>query len=245
VGPGQQSVADPSRYLEPYPADSPDGNPDDGYSDDSSLSYPDGYPAADPEDEQVGLALGLTDHEALTERRNTIRRQRRQTWTFLAMFGSVLLLGVAGYTFWTGLWSIGDGTVTGAVACPVPTSTVAPIKGISLTVLNGTTRRGLAGDVARGLQARKFAIIATGNDNTTKPGKETAVIRHGPAGVLKAKTVAAQVAGKVLMVNDKREDESVDLILQPAFKQLNDVKTATRLTAPPPVASPDGCVPVA
>ena len=160
------------------------------------------------------------------------------------MFGSVLLLGVAGYTYWTGLWSIGDGTARGAVACPVATSSLPPIKGIAVTVLNGTSRRGLAGEVARGLQARKFAITSTGNDTTTKPGKEAAVIRHGPGGALKAKTLAAQVAGKVLLVNDKRADESVDLILQPGFKKLNDLKTVTKLTAPAPVASPDGCVPV-
>src|SRR5207342_1164627 len=102
----------------------------------------------------------------------------------------------------------------------------------TVNVLNGTGRRGLAQSVSREMRARGFRIRSIGNDTSIRPGKPTAVVRYGPGGLLMARTVAAQIRGTVVLTNDKRQNATVDLIIQPPFRALNTRAQAAKLVAP-------------
>ena len=171
------------------------------------------------------------------------RRQRRQTWTFLAMFLLVLATGAASYGYWTGVWTLPGGAARAATICPAPSITAAPKDAVQVNVLNATERRGLAQTVARQLQARGFRVIRIDNDTGQKPVKQAVVVRYGPSGQQMARTLAAQINGTVRFLQDTREDTTVDLSLQARYKALRPAAAANKLTAPVPVASPRGCVP--
>jgi hypothetical protein len=178
-----------------------------------------------------------------TQWRAAHRKQRRQTWTFLGILGLVLGTGAVGYGVWSGALSWPGSTQVVASVCPTPVLTAAPIETVQVNVLNGTERRGLAQNVARLLQARGFQVDRIANDEGHKPGKQAASVRYGPAGELMARTVAAQINGKVVLQKDSRDDETVDLALQSGFKSLRPASAANKLIAPKAVASPQGCLP--
>src|SRR5262249_50530976 len=148
-------------------------------------------------------------------------------------------------TSWIGLWTIpGISTHTSVVPCPEVTPTAAAANDVTVNVLNGTGRRGLAQSVSRQMRARGFRVAKIGNDSALRNGT-TAVVGDGRRGLPTARTVAARVHGKGAMVNDQRQPAVVDLILQPQFTTLNSTKVVAKMLAPPPVPSPQGCLPAA
>jgi hypothetical protein len=194
----------------------------------------------------VGVAAGAAGVDTLprdTQWRAAHRKQRRQTWTFLGILALVLGTGAVGYGVWSGVVHWPGGTQAAASVCPAPVRTAAPIESVEVNVLNGTERRGLAQNVARLLQARGFQVHRIANDEGHKPGRQAASVRYGAAGELMARTVAAQINGKVVLQKDSREDETVDLALQTGYKSLRPAAAANKLIAPKPVASPQGCLP--
>lgn len=126
------------------------------------------------------------------------------------------------------------------VVCPTPEVTAAPVAEVTLAVLNSTSRSGLAASTAEQLQARGFTVGSIGNDSGGQI-EGVAVVRHGPEGVLVARTVAAQIAGAEL-VDDGRAGTAVELSLGAQFTGLRPPEEAAALTEPAPVESPAGCV---
>lgn len=133
--------------------------------------------------------------------------------------------------------------------CVGPRRTPAPV---SVRVLNGSGRNGLARRTAEQLSARRFQVIGIGNASRSYAG--VAQVRHGAANVAAGRRVAAQVRGAVL-VADRRLRVEVDLVLGRRFRALRPLprpsptpkvtkgKTKpkpTRATVPRASASPCG-----
>jgi LytR cell envelope-related transcriptional attenuator len=110
-------------------------------------------------------------------------------------------------------------------------------KSITLNVYNSTTRKGLARTTSTLLAKRGFTIGNVANDPAPKPVKTVAEVRYGPAGVLAARVVAAEVVGAKL-VEDKRTSSDVDLALGAAFKHLASPKEVKAALSPSPTPSP-------
>jgi len=171
------------------------------------------------------------------------RRRRRQAASFGVVVLVVLGIGVGAAGIYQGSWQwpFDDDAATAgpAVDCPAPGVTAAPVEGVTVTVLNGTDRDGLAGGVAGQLEARGFTVTATGN--AAAEIAEVAQVRHGPEAVLQARTVGAHLPGPSI-IDDARAGTDVELTLGAAFVDLNPPDVAASALAPVPAESPSGCV---
>lgn len=70
---------------------------------------------------------------------------------------------------------------------------------VEVSVLNGIGRGGLAGEVAGYLEARGFAVVATGNVDPFDPAMAVTTVTHGPDGRSRAKLVAQYLPGAELV----------------------------------------------
>lgn len=177
------------------------------------------------------------------EARRRVRVRRLQGAFFAFVVLAVVAIGTAAGAYYYGLWEwpTDEATVTAPVPCPTPTPIAAPIASVVVNVYNSTDRAGLAGGVAQVLTERGFTVEAVDNDPTDVEVSEAAQVRHGPEGVLAARTVAAQVAGSVL-VDDARTGAVVDVALGAGYQQLRSPTEAEQLVQPAAVPSPSGCV---
>jgi hypothetical protein len=168
-------------------------------------------------------------------------RQRRQTRTFAGIFAGVALVGFIAFGNWQQWWTIGGSSSTVAVACPVQVMTKPELANI--TVINGTDRGGLAGAVSKELKKRRFTVLSVETEEQDKPINGVVEIRYGADGKLAARTVAAQFPAKVVMVDDQRDTEAVDVIIGTKYKSMIAAKKAAAAIQLKP--EPDNCVPVA
>jgi hypothetical protein len=239
------------------------------YSDESDPDQPDAAPAeplvdltghgpgADPEpswseDPPLAVHLGSVEPEttALNLRppaelfREHRRRERRRTLTFLGIFLGVLGMGAASFMFFQGRWTWPFGAQSvSAPICPTPTATGLAPADVSVKVYNAGTRKGLARTIAATMRKRGFLVGEVGNDPQEAAVKGAAIVRHGPEGLDAARTVAAQVDGKVAFVDDGRLSQSVDLVLGTKWTKFRSVAAANKALSPPAPAGPAGCVP--
>ena len=181
------------------------------------------------------------------EERAAVRRRWRHGVIFTLLVLVVLGAGTVAAGVYRGWWEWPPWSEWGTpepartvVACPTPEVTAAPVADVTLTVLNSTSRTGLAGSTAALLAERGFTVGAVAND-TGAPIAGTAVVRHGPEGLLAARTVAAHVPAAQL-VDDGRAGTAVELSLGETFEGLRPVEEAAALVAPQPAPSPVGCV---
>jgi LCP family protein required for cell wall assembly len=130
---------------------------------------------------------------------------------------------------------------SGAEAPPAaPADAAAPAQGptvppssVSVDVLNGTGKTGLAGTVADLLRGQGFTVGSVGNEPGTV---NQTVVRYGPNAQAKAQTVSAAVPGSVLQPSDSIGD-AVQLVIGPGYSTVVPVQ----VDAPPA----DGTVPTA
>jgi hypothetical protein len=139
-------------------------------------------------------------------------------------------------------WKADPAPASAPVPCPTPVVSAAPGGKVSVTVLNSTRQRGLAAKTAAELQKRGFTIAKIGNDPERGSVTGPALVRHGPGGLLPARTVAAQVDGAELAPDD-RKGEAVELALGEAFNGLRDAAEAAGLLEPSPATAPSSCQP--
>jgi hypothetical protein len=124
-------------------------------------------------------------------------------------------------------------TVTPGAALPEPAT-------VTVNVYNATDRSGLARTTADELKARKFGIGAVANDPLGKSVAGVAEIRYGADGLDNAKLLRFY-APKAKLVQDKRTDATVDLVLGAKWKAVPPQKAVDAALAKP-VASPGpGC----
>lgn len=189
------------------------------------------------------------------------RRRRRGRFVVLAVV-SVTALGVAGWgtlqliDVFTGgggeASAAGPKSDCGTRATPSPTAT-APLPkpaGITVNVLNATTRSGLAKQTADELKKRGFKIGDVGNatKDYDKKVKGTGLLL-GPAASLNTSlpVLATQLTTAERRTDATRKGATVDLIIGDRFKELTKKPAAEKaLTAlshpkPTPSASKKGC----
>jgi len=128
-----------------------------------------------------------------------------------------------------------------AIECPDEGAVPLPPAEVEVTVLNGTTRSGLAGSTAEQLGERGYALGDVGN---TRSAKGPATIVHGPAGYLAAQSLRAQLATAdvrpELTLDEAKEGTAVDLLLGDGFTGLAEESAATGALEQP-VEIPEGC----
>jgi len=102
---------------------------------------------------------------------------------------------------------------------------------VTVNVFNSTIHVGLAATAANALETQGFKVAAIDNDplGRTVPGR--AEIRHGQSGAAAAALVAARLPGATV-VQDKRMDASVDLVLGNKFRKVIVPPKGATLTAP-------------
>ncbi len=186
-----------------------------------------------PSDDHTGTLLPSRESR-------TRDRQRRQTYTFLGLFVFVALVGFTALGNWQGWWTIGGSAEAAVRPCPV--QVVSDPQDTEVNVYNGTNRNGLAAAVTKELAARDFSMLETGTEAQSKPLPYAAMIRYGPTGRVEAHTVALQFIGPVKLVRDKRDDQTVDVLLGEKYTQMLSRKKAA--AAIQPKDEPTNCVPV-
>jgi hypothetical protein len=158
----------------------------------------------------------------------------------LTVIGVLALVAVI-----TVVWAIvtDDQTGTTAIGCNTVQTDIPEPSAVKVRVYNGTDEAGLASKVANALKKRKFQIVTTGNDPQGEPVTQTAQIRYGPTGAGAAQLLQATVRGSVI-VDDGREDGSVDVVIGIDFKDLTpekDVPAEIKTLDPPQPSTPAGC----
>ncbi|WP_346620276.1 LCP family protein [Blastococcus montanus] len=134
-----------------------------------------------------------------------------------------------------------------APAGPEPL-TAAPAE-ITVDVLNGTATTGLAATVADALRGQGFTVGAVGNELGTVT---QSVVRHGPAALEQARTVAAAVPGAVVEQSDSIGPSAVQLVIGPGYSSVVPVEIggpapaqlqteATAVAPEPAAAEPVSC----
>jgi hypothetical protein len=171
------------------------------------------------------------------------RRARRQTATLLAVGGLLLvafLFAAASYGGWF------DKPKAAAPPCKPVTTTVVRIlpSQIHLNVYNASSRNGLAREVGTDMRTRGFVVGKVANDPLKHDVKTTAEVRYGSKGKAAAQLVVSEVPGAKL-VEDKRKDASVDLVLGGTYSKLSTTATpgATPSSTCTPTASPTTTAP--
>lgn len=175
------------------------------------------------------------------------RRTRRVRITQLILF-SLLAISLIG----VGAYALGElreppaepgviaaktfGKAPSELVCPQPEDVPLAPEDVTVNVKNGTTRSGLAGQTAAELAERGYVIEETGN---TRQSTGAATIVHGSKGYLAAQSLAAQINGAQLRMDD-RDGTAVDLLLGEGYTGLEDADAAAA-TLTQPVEIPEGC----
>lgn len=176
-----------------------------------------------------------------------VRRTRRLRATQLAFFSvlAIVLVGIGVYAVGEFREPVaepgviapkGDGGDSSGLVCPESGAIPLDPAEVSVTVLNGTSRSGLAGETSDQLGERGYTVGDPGN---THRASGPATVVYGPAGYLAAQSVLAQLPKAELSMDD-REDATVSLLLGKGFDGLAE-KSDADAALEEPVATPDGC----
>jgi hypothetical protein len=190
--------------------------------------------------------------DAARQRRRRHTRER-QALVFGVLIGGLAIAATGAAAVYTGNLSLpllsrdfSTPEPTGLAAedspCPPEGATPVPYGQVTLNVLNGTNRVGLAGDTAAALTARGFVVGQQSNaaDMGYQSYAGSALIQFGTQGVAAAYTVAAQFDTPQLVL-DTRGDASVDVVVGASYSAL--VASAdVVLTADQPFPVPEGCI---
>lgn len=184
------------------------------------------------------------------DRQRAVRRRHlheRQAVVFGTLITAMVAAALLGLGVWFGAIP-SPFTVPFATPAPPGSSQPCPPEGampvpyaqISVNVLNGTTRSGLAAATGAELGARGLVIASQGNSPTRYA--DAALVRTGPQGVPQAYTLAAMVPGAIVEL-DQRQDATVDIVLGAAFDGLLPPEEAA-LDPEAPLTTPEGCLPI-
>lgn len=165
----------------------------------------------------LGRYFGAVDPRVLARDRR--RRHRRHAIALV-----LVALVVAGTAF-TALQVLrGEWTIPGWEAAPPPEPVLCPAgdvaysKESTVTVYNGTTVGGLAGDVANALEERDFVIGGVGNRGFATSNM-VAVIVSGEGGRETSLALQRNIEGSVYLP-EEREEDTVHIIMGTKYKGL-------------------------
>lgn len=183
-----------------------------------------------------------------------MRRPRRRGRIITAVVASVVVLGLFGWgaVQLFHVFNGGGGSKAAAApqnqnSCrpaPSPSPTGRPMalpqpSGVTVNVLNATTRGGLAKSTADELAKRGFKVGRFGNAPAEYDKKVTqsALLVAGPKGEAAAREAGTQIAGSTVRIDPTRKDASVDLLIGDGFSVLAtpaDAAKARIVAANPP-----------
>ncbi len=172
------------------------------------------------------------DEEAL-ERSYHARRQRRALITLL-----VVTLMLAGAFYYASTYFRASAPRPAACATIISAQELRPAD-ISVNVYNATQQRGLAREVGIVLTQRGFKVKEVANDPLKKRITGVAELRHGPDG-LESATILLKHLPKAVLVADKREGDTVDLVIGTGFRVFGPVPapaTPVSTTIPCPTST--------
>ena len=150
-----------------------------------------------------------------TAARRARRRAAMVIVGLLAVLGLALLVALATMQGWFGLGGGETDESQTTVAVPTPT---LEAEDVVVNVFNSTGIAGLAGRASDGLTARGFTV--DGVDNSDADIEGPGQILHGASGAEAAQLLADALPQEVELVQDEREDESLDLVLGEAWEDL-------------------------
>ena len=174
-------------------------------------------------------------------------KQERQAVIFGVLIAFLAVSGLAAAAVYTGAIDppfergftakeSADDTLT-PQPCLAADTLPVPYSDITVRVLNGTKRPGLASSAAKELVTRGFVVETTGNASKAYSGVQ---ISFGAAGLASAYTLAAHLPEARLYYDD-REDASLDLYLGDSYAGFADLE-AVLLDPAVAMASVEGCV---
>jgi hypothetical protein len=173
------------------------------------------------------------------------RRRRRQGWSFAVLVLLVLGAGLGGAGIAQGWWEWPFGGDE-AEADPGPDcsgagtgTTVSLPDDVQLNVYNATDIRGLAAAVAAEMELRGYTVADVGNEESEVDVVEAVQIRYGPALTADAQSAALHFRG-VVLVDDGRSGEVVDVVLGQAYSRMGGAEEAAAVIA---ASVPPGCAP--
>lgn len=141
-----------------------------------------------------------------------------------------------------------EAKVAARQTCTAAPGTVLPEPAtVTVIVLNGTERVGLASQASAALAAAGFVVGAPGNEPTAVAA--AAEIRFGPTGLPGATLLSYYVPNAVLVPVPARADASVDVALGALYPETGGVRTveqaqaaiATAAAAPPAPGALPAC----
>ena len=167
-----------------------------------------------------------------------MRRPRRRGRIIAAAVASVVVLGLFGWGA-VQLFHVFNGSSKDTKAnaapqnrptChpgPTPGITGRPMTlpqpaGVTVNVLNATTRGGLAKSTADAMAKRGFKVARFGNATAPydKKVSGSALLVAGPKGEAAAREASTQIAGSAVRIDPARKDASVDLMIGDGFTVL-------------------------
>jgi hypothetical protein len=153
------------------------------------------------------------------------RRRYRRVRTAITL---VILIGLVVWAAWFA-WRVvtepaakADETepVTKSPVCAVAVPTEAPPpEEISVNIYNGTSRNGLASQVARELRVQGYVILDVANDPLNRSVTGVAEVRAADAENLAVVLIMSQFPGAVF-VPEERSGEVIDVVLGEQFETI-------------------------
>lgn len=178
----------------------------------------------------------MSGDEEAAEHAYHVRRQRRSATTLIVVLG---ILAAAFY--YASTYFRASEPAAGPCTTLLAVTELRPAD-ISLNVYNATKQQGLARDVGAVVTSRGFQLKSVANDPLKKTIKGVAELRHGPEGLESAKVLQRHLPGSVL-VADKRQGDTVDLVIGNGFRKFGPVPpqptpATTAIPCPPSTALP-------
>lgn len=160
-------------------------------------------------------------------------RKRRRSVVVLIVVALLVIAGTAYAAAYTSGMIPGSRPAQLPASCS-PTTVTPPNSTFSVNVYNASTGQGKAKDTAKSLVSRQFSIAVISNDPYGMKITGVGQIRFGPKGVQNAKKWLQPLLPNATLLQDGRDDDSVDVVVGDAFPTLTVVKQPTPTT-------PAGC----
>lgn len=187
-------------------------------------------------------------------RRRRARRRRlhqRQTIIFGGLLTALLVIALLALSMWRGVVPSPfsrpfstpdpDDVAVAMTPCPPTGATPVPFGEITANVYNSTNVSGLAGQTASALSDQGIVVPSSSN-YSGEDYTGTAQIITGPRGVSAAYTVAALIADSQVVLDQLRNDETIDVVLGVDFDTA--LIDASELDPEAEFEAPLDCVPV-
>lgn len=149
-------------------------------------------------------------------------RRTRQIRATVTLLLALAFLGGAFYTAYSYIQNDARSPQAKASDCATGTvdKPIAKPSTVTVNVYNATSTAGLAAEVARKLKQRGYQIGEIDNDPLKKKVTGSAEIRYGDSGRAQARSARLAIKDAKL-VNDKRTDETIDLVIGAKYQDLS------------------------